>query len=248
MWWMSVVIIRAPLPPSGWPSAIAPPLGLSALGSAPISASQASGTGANASLTSNAPISSSRGRSCAAPLSGGNRRRQHDHRVVGGEHGGVHPGDRGQAEFARLLARRHQQRGRAVADLRAVAGGDHAVRLERWLELAELLERRAAADAFIGVHHRAVVQLDRGDLPGEPALVDGSGGLLVRGEGVLVELVRDRPQRSAIISAPMPWFGGTPLKKVSSPDHDGFAVPLDAPSARGSSTRRRPRPPRRTGR
>src|SRR5580704_1123576 len=41
--------------------------------------------------------------------------------------------------------------------------------------------------------------------------------------------MRDRPQRSAIISAPIPWFGGTPLKRVSSPDPDGFAVPLDDP-------------------
>src|SRR6185437_14063147 len=50
MWWSMVVIRRAPLPPSGWPRAIAPPLGLSFAGSAPISASQASGTGAKASI------------------------------------------------------------------------------------------------------------------------------------------------------------------------------------------------------
>src|SRR6266568_1394393 len=58
MWCTSVVMMRAPEPPSGWPRAMAPPFGLSALPSAPMSASQARGTGAKASLTSNAPISS----------------------------------------------------------------------------------------------------------------------------------------------------------------------------------------------
>lgn len=48
----------APEPPSGWPTAIAPPSGLRRSGSAPVSASHANGTGANASLTSNAPMSS----------------------------------------------------------------------------------------------------------------------------------------------------------------------------------------------
>ena len=57
MWWMRVVINRAPLAPSGWPSAIAPPSGLSRRSSAPVSASHAMGTGANASLTSKAPMS-----------------------------------------------------------------------------------------------------------------------------------------------------------------------------------------------
>src|SRR5499427_8504834 len=43
--------------------------------------------------------------------------------------------------------------------------------------------------------------------------------------------VRERPHRSATISAPIPWFGGTPRKTVASPDPDGFApaVPIDDP-------------------
>src|SRR5450759_4022592 len=60
MWWTSVVISRAPEPPSGWPSAIAPPFGVTVFMSAPGSISQALTTVANASLTSIAPISSSR--------------------------------------------------------------------------------------------------------------------------------------------------------------------------------------------
>ena len=43
--------------------------------------------------------------------------------------------------------------------------------------------------------------------------------------------VRDSPQRSAIISAPIPWFGGTSWKRVCRPDPNGLAppAPIDAP-------------------
>jgi hypothetical protein len=53
-----VVIIRAPLAPTGCPRAIAPPLTLTRSGSAPVSASQARTTEAKASLTSKSPMSS----------------------------------------------------------------------------------------------------------------------------------------------------------------------------------------------
>jgi hypothetical protein len=83
------------------------------------------------------------GQAQAALVQGLARRRdrcgQHDHRVVGGEHGGVDAGDRGQAEPGRVLARRHQQRGGAVADLRAVARMDHAVGAEGRLDLGHAL-------------------------------------------------------------------------------------------------------------
>ena len=49
---------RAPLMPSGWPKAMAPPLGLTLAGSAPVSFSQASTTGAKASLISTTSMSS----------------------------------------------------------------------------------------------------------------------------------------------------------------------------------------------
>ena len=48
----SVPSSRVPLEPSAWPSAMAPPHGLSFSGSAPTYAAQARGTEANASLTS----------------------------------------------------------------------------------------------------------------------------------------------------------------------------------------------------
>ena len=55
----SVAINLVPDAPSGWPSAIAPPLTLSLAGSAPIALSHAIGIAANASLTSNRSMSSS---------------------------------------------------------------------------------------------------------------------------------------------------------------------------------------------
>src|SRR6516162_7458316 len=58
MWCTIRVIKMAPDAPRGCPTAIAPPSGLSLAWSAPVSASQASGTLANASLTSKAPMSS----------------------------------------------------------------------------------------------------------------------------------------------------------------------------------------------
>ena len=80
--------------------------GLSRAGSAPVSASQASGTGANASLTSNAPMSSMDSPDFVQRLGRGrDGRGQHDHRVVAGQHRGVHPGERGQAELAGLRPR-----------------------------------------------------------------------------------------------------------------------------------------------
>ena len=59
MWCAMRVISTAPEAPSGWPSAMAPPSGLSRRGSAPVSAIQASGTGAKASFTSKTPTSDS---------------------------------------------------------------------------------------------------------------------------------------------------------------------------------------------
>src|ERR1700689_2211257 len=54
----SLVIRIAPVAPSGCPRAIAPPFGFVFFSEAPVSADQASSTGANASLTSNTSISS----------------------------------------------------------------------------------------------------------------------------------------------------------------------------------------------
>src|SRR6202042_2417688 len=118
---------------------------------------------------------------------GGDRAGQHDHRVVAGDYGGVHPRDRREAELGRLLARGDQQGGRAVGYLRAVARRNRAVLPEGGLELGELVQRAASPDTLVSLDAGAVGagasgDGDRGDLGGEPSLVLGDGGLLVRGE------------------------------------------------------------------
>ncbi len=56
--WRALVMRNAPVPPSGWPRAMAPPFGLVRSGSAPTSRCQASTTEAKASLISNRSMSS----------------------------------------------------------------------------------------------------------------------------------------------------------------------------------------------
>ena len=53
------MVIAAPVAPIGWPSAIAPPFGLTFSSSSPSSSITASACAANASLSSITPISSS---------------------------------------------------------------------------------------------------------------------------------------------------------------------------------------------
>ena len=69
---------------------------------------------------------------------------QHQVRVDAGDAEAEEAGARLEAELRRLLLRRDQHGGRAVDDLRRVAGGDDAVGDERRLERRHLLERRLA--------------------------------------------------------------------------------------------------------
>src|SRR5688572_24126758 len=150
----SVVMRRAPDAPSGWPSAMAPPSRFSWAGSAPMSASHASGTGANASLTSKAPISSSRSpdRASAFCVAG----------VGGGQHGRVHAGDGYESEPARLLGGGHEQGRGAVGDLGRVARGDHTVAwAEHGGERGEGLRGRTAAHPLVADDEVAAREPDR---------------------------------------------------------------------------------------
>ena len=119
--------------------------------SAPISASQASGTVANASLTSKAPISSSErplrcsafavaGIGAVSMMTGSSPAST----AVWTRAIGVRPSSRG------LLAGGHQQGGGAVGDLAGVAGGDHAVAaLNAVLQRAQRLHGAAAPDTLV---------------------------------------------------------------------------------------------------
>jgi hypothetical protein len=96
-----------------------------------------------------------------------------------GQRRGMHPGNRLEAQRLRLLRRHEQQRGGSVGDLRGVTGVDHAVLLERRLELTHLFDGGAAADALVLEHRVAVLVLDRNDLIIERTGILCSRGLLV---------------------------------------------------------------------
>ena len=158
IWWISVVMIRAPEPPSGWPSAIAPPRGLSrsAVGAdvgqpgqghrgeglvdlvdadvvdgqaGPLPAPSASpGSGAVSMMTGSSPAIT----------------------VVWMRTSGVSPSSRA---FSLVVT----SRAAAPSEIwLALPGADDAVLLERGLQRAELLQRAAGADALVGADHRAV--------------------------------------------------------------------------------------------
>ena len=212
---------RAPDAPSGWPSAIAPPSGLSGLGSAPVSASHASGTDANASLTSNAPMSSIvRPPRCSALRVAGIGAVSMMYRVVAGQHGGVHARDRRQPELRAPCSEVvEQQRGGAVADLRAVAGVHHAVRLERRLAASRASRSYPPRRTPSSVSNTPAAVVTGAICAANRAAVDRGGGLAratrsansssrVRGEAPALgdhlgadALVRQRRRRSARRSA-----------------------------------------------
>ena len=117
---------------------------------------------------------------------GRDRPLEHLHRVAAD--GGLVDDHRAgcQAELVGLLAGHQQHRGGAVGDLRGVARGDLAVRLEGRLKLAELLERRLGANALVGDDLLAV-DLHHDHLALELALLGGLVGQLVGAQGELVE-------------------------------------------------------------
>ena len=89
------------------------------------SRSQASGTGANASLTSTASMSSTARPARSSTLCGRrDRAGEHQHRVVAAHRRGDDAGPRPQPERRRAFLAHQQHRGRAVGELRGVAGGD----------------------------------------------------------------------------------------------------------------------------
>ena len=181
---------RAPLMPSGWPRAIAPPLTFTRSGSMPSSRTTASDCDANASFSSTRSMSPTRDARAREQLrDGGDGTDAHHARVDAGRGRAAEHAERLDAEVARpLLAGDHERR-RAVVDAARVAGRDGATRPERGLQRAELLGRRLGP--------RVLVALDAGDrhqLVGEPAGGVRLGPALLRAERerVLV-LPRDTP-------------------------------------------------------
>ncbi len=74
---------------------------------------------------------------------------EHRDRVDTGQGEGVEPSPGGETEGLGLLLAHDQHGGSAVADLRRVAGGDHAVGFEGRLEVGQCLDGGAGADALV---------------------------------------------------------------------------------------------------
>ena len=132
-------MMRAPVIPNGWPSAIAPPNGLSFSASMPHSSRHGHDLGGerlvelddvdvvdrHAGLLEHAPATAGIG---PRPMISGR---------IAATDGGDDARARLQAELARAFsARHHEHRGGAVVERAGVAGGDGAVRLERRLAAA----------------------------------------------------------------------------------------------------------------
>ena len=189
--------MRAPVAPSGWPSEMPPPFGLtsSQRSSSPASCDELEHDRGERLVhldhgdvvpgrgpPSRAPCRRPAGLPCSIRCGSTPERPKETKRARGSS-----PRRRG-----RLLAR-DEHAGRAVADLARVARGDHAVRQERRLQRGELLGRRVAPRRLVDREERRrrlrFADLDRDDLVLEAALVDRRERAPVRLERVRVELL-----------------------------------------------------------
>ena len=249
----------APVPPSGWPRAMAPPLGL---------------TLARSTSSSFCPGEHDRGerlvdlgdvdvvhRQAGAlheALGGVDRAGEHEHRVHADEAGVDDAGPRTQTELVGLLGGGEQERRGAVGDLRRRAGGVDAVLAGDRLEGGQLLEG-GLAQALVardGVGRAGglallvdVGSVDRHDLAAEAILGPGLGGALLGQEAELVGVVAaDAPLVGDALGA-LELRGELVLREVRLRDRTAEACrsrwSRSAPgswSRRRRRRRRRPRP------
>ena len=199
----SVVISRAPVEPSGWPSAIAPPLTLTRSMSG-LELALPGGDDRRERLVDLEQVDVVDRHPVALEELPRRRDRagEHDHRVDADRRLVDDPRARREPELLGLLARHQQHRGRAVGDLRRVARGDLAVLLERRLELPRAPRGVVSGRMPWSVDVRVAVDLDRDDLALEAALL----GRLVRRAGASARPSSSSSERgishwSAIISA-----------------------------------------------
>ena len=97
------------------------------------------------------------------------------------------------APLGGLLGGHQHHRGGAVIDAGGVAGGDRAVLVEGRAQLGHRVDGRAVARIFVGVDDDvalAGLDRDRHDLVLEPAGLLRGLGLVLRGDGELVLLLR----------------------------------------------------------
>ena len=180
---ISVVVIRAPVMPNGWPSAMAPRdvQPCRRTGRCPASRAEGRTCAANASLISTRSTSAmlipARASACRLastgprPMISGDRP---DTPVATTRASGVMPSAVGPG------VGHDDQRGRAVVERAAVARGDPAVRAEHRFELADRLVAHPRPWPVVGADLGAVGQGDRGDLAGEEPVGDGLLGQVLR--------------------------------------------------------------------
>ena len=124
-------------------------------------------------------------------LGGGDGAQAHDLGLNTGQSTGDPGSQRLNAQLLGLLLAHDDQSSSAVVDGGGVGGGDDAVLLEAGLQLAQNLHG-AHAGAFVGIKHGvALLALDDNgnDLVLESAVGNSLGGLLLRMEGKLVQLL-----------------------------------------------------------
>ena len=198
---------------NGWPSATAPPFGLTLAGSEAELAADAQrlhGEGFVRSMTSMSL--SVRPARCKRQLGGGNRAGAHDARIDAGN--GIRHQARQRLEtgsFGGGAGFHQHHRGGTVVDAGSIAGSDRAVLLEGRPELGQAFHRDIGLRVFVGVEqHRALaaLDLDRHDLRLEMAGGDGGHGSLLALQGESVLVPRPILNCSAMFSAVMPmWLG-----------------------------------------
>ena len=186
--------------PSGWPSAMAPPLTLTLAGSSP-SSSHAHERLRRERLVELDEIEVADGE--AGPLQrlarGRDRADAHDRRIDAGDGRRDDPGHRPQAELAGPVRLDQQDRGRAVVDARAVAGRDRAaLGSEGGPQAGQRLDGRVGARMLVAIDDERVAlplrDADRDDLVGEPAGLDGGHrALLALERECVLALARDAP-------------------------------------------------------
>ena len=163
-WWTSVVRMRAPEQPSGWPRAIAPPSGFTRAGSRPSSATTASDLGGERLVELDhfelvelptCPFQGQpqgrRGTDAHPARLDPRRGPRHDAR------------QRGQPVAGDVLVAGEQHRRGTVVERAGVAGGDRPVGGEHRLELGQPLEAGVGPGPFVR-GHLGVADRDRDQL------------------------------------------------------------------------------------
>ncbi len=158
---------RAPVAPTGWPSAIAPPLTLSRASSIGRSSSRRSlrtarTCAAKASLISTRSASIDRVAAALLELFHGVHGAEPHPRGIAAGVGVIGKiSERRQAEFRGALLAADEQRDCAIGDLRAVAGRDGAKAVEGGPQFREHFERLVVARAVVGGNERRRALLAR---------------------------------------------------------------------------------------